>query len=139
MAKKITKLLGITSIALITAKSLSIISGDEFVDYKYFFEKKILQLHSAPIKKPKVIILGTGWGALSFLSAVDKDNLDITIISPRSFFFYTPLLAGVATGTISHSSIIESIRFFFNDSDSIRFVQGKFLPIKITLLTKFVR
>lgn len=49
---------------------------------------------------PKVVILGTGWGAMSFLQNLDQDNLDITIVSPRSFFFYTPLLAGTATGTV---------------------------------------
>ena len=51
-------------------------------------------------KLPKVVILGTGWGAMSFLQNLDQDNLDITIVSPRSFFFYTPLLAGTAVGTV---------------------------------------
>jgi hypothetical protein len=51
-------------------------------------------------KLPKVVILGTGWGAMSFLQNLDQDDVDITIVSPRSFFFYTPLLAGTAVGTV---------------------------------------
>lgn len=52
------------------------------------------------VKLPKVVILGTGWGAMSFLQSLDQDEVDITIVSPRSFFFYTPLLAGTAVGTV---------------------------------------
>ena len=52
------------------------------------------------VKLPKVVILGTGWGAMSFLQSLDQDEVDITVISPRSFFFYTPLLAGTAVGTV---------------------------------------
>ena len=51
-------------------------------------------------KLPKVVILGTGWGAMSFLQNLNQDDVEITIVSPRSFFFYTPLLAGSAVGTV---------------------------------------
>lgn len=63
-------------------------------------------------KKKKIVLLGSGWGALSFLQKIDEDQFDVVIVSPRSFFFYTPLLAGTATGTVSHSSIIEPIRWY---------------------------
>ena len=56
--------------------------------------------------------LGTGWGALSFIQGIiDESEVDLTVVSPRSFFFYTPLLAGSATGTVSHYSIMEPIRW----------------------------
>lgn len=66
--------------------------------------------------KPKVVVLGTGWGALSFIRNLDDEDIDLTIVSPRSFFFYTPLLAGSCTGTVSYASIIEPIRWYFNRS-----------------------
>jgi NADH:ubiquinone reductase (non-electrogenic) len=55
--------------------------------------------------KPNVVILGTGWGALSFLHYLDQDDFNVTIVSPRSFFFYTPLLAGTASGTVRYVNI----------------------------------
>jgi hypothetical protein len=55
-------------------------------------------------KLPKVVILGTGWGAISFLQKLSQDDLEVTIVSPRSFFFYTPLLAGTAVGTVRSAS-----------------------------------
>ena len=69
-----------------------------------------------PPTKPKVVVLGTGWGALSFLQHLDEDDVQLTIVSPRSFFFYTPLLAGTAVGTVSNRSIVEPIRWYFNRS-----------------------
>ncbi len=51
-------------------------------------------------RKTRVVVLGTGWGALSFIQKMDENKVDLTVISPRSFFFYTPLLAGTATGTV---------------------------------------
>lgn len=63
-------------------------------------------------RKPRVVVLGSGWGALSFIRKLDQDAVDLTIVSPRPFFFYTPLLAGTATGTVSHGSIVEPIRWY---------------------------
>jgi len=60
--------------------------------------------------KKKVIVLGSGWGALSFCKKLDPKLYDVTVVSPRPFFFYTPLLCGSSTGTVSQSSIIEPIR-----------------------------
>ena len=35
---------------------------------------------------------------------------DVTIVSPRNFFVYTPLLPGAATGTVELRSITEAVR-----------------------------
>lgn len=61
-------------------------------------------------KKEKVVVLGTGWGAAAFLKDVDMSKYDVTVISPRNFFLFTPMLAGAATGTVEYRSITESVR-----------------------------
>jgi NADH dehydrogenase FAD-containing subunit len=51
--------------------------------------------------KPRVVILGSGWGAVSMLKSLPKDianNYEIVVVSPRNYFLYTPLLPAVATG-----------------------------------------
>ena len=53
--------------------------------------------------KPRVVVLGSGWGAIAYLKALEKnagDIYDITVVSPRNYFLYTPLLPGAATGAI---------------------------------------
>jgi len=63
--------------------------------------------------KPRVVVLGSGWGAMSFLKALPRDaakRLEVIVISPRNYFLYTPLLPAVATGTVEERSIVEPIR-----------------------------
>ena len=64
--------------------------------------------------KKTIVVLGSGWGAISFIKALDKkvarDMFNVVVVSPRNYFLYTPLLPGVATGAIETRSIVESIR-----------------------------
>jgi hypothetical protein len=60
--------------------------------------------------KEKIVVLGTGWGAASFLKDVDTDRYDVTVISPRNYFLFTPMLAGASVGTVEYRSITEPIR-----------------------------
>ena len=60
---------------------------------------------------PRVVILGTGWAAHSLVKVIDTTTVSsITVISPRNFFFFTPLLSATAVGTIEFRSIVEPIR-----------------------------
>ena len=45
-----------------------------------------------PAKREKIVVLGTGWGAVSFLKSVDTSLYDVTVISPRNYFLFTPML-----------------------------------------------
>jgi len=66
---------------------------------------------SGPISERKrVVVLGSGWGALSMTRKLDPMIFDVTFISPRNHFFYTPLLAGVTTGTVKAHSVLEAVR-----------------------------
>ncbi len=60
--------------------------------------------------RPKLIILGTGFAALSLIKKVDTDFYELIIISPRNYFLFTPLLPSTTVGTIEFRSIIEPIR-----------------------------
>ncbi|EED87181.1 predicted protein [Thalassiosira pseudonana CCMP1335] len=60
--------------------------------------------------KEHLIVLGTGWGAASFLKNIDTDKYDVTVISPRNYFVFTPMLAGASVGTVDFKSITEPIR-----------------------------
>ncbi|MCJ1259655.1 NADH:ubiquinone oxidoreductase [Lignoscripta atroalba] len=67
------------------------------------------QVEADPRKK-SLVILGTGWGAVSLLKKLDTENYNVTVISPRNFFLFTPLLPSCTTGTIEHRSIMEPVR-----------------------------
>ena len=60
--------------------------------------------------KKKVVILGSGWGAVSLIKSLKQGQFDISIVSPENYFLFTPLLPGVTVGTVEGRSITESIR-----------------------------
>eukprot|EP00980_Cylindrotheca_fusiformis_P028307 scaffold22591_cov125-Cylindrotheca_fusiformis.AAC.3 len=61
-------------------------------------------------KKEKIVVLGTGWGAASLLKDIDTDLYDVTIVSPRNYFVFTPMLAGASVGSVEYRSITEPVR-----------------------------
>lgn len=58
---------------------------------------------------PRLVVLGTGFGAFNLVKHV-SDRYDVTVISPRNHFLFTPLLPGTTVGTLEFRSIIEPIR-----------------------------
>jgi NADH:ubiquinone reductase (non-electrogenic) len=132
------KKLVITTVAVtVTTKAILITSNDEWGDLSYQLTTGLFQRSLPPEQKTKVVILGTGWAALSCLQKLDSKKVDVKIISPRSYFFYTPLLAGTATGTVCSTSIIEPIRWHLLRYGTNNFIQGECLGINFQ--KKFVQ
>jgi len=97
--------------------------NDDLDDISYWYKKKFYGYKSSMAQKQelkKVVILGSGWGALSFARKLDPNEYAVTIVSPRPFFFYTPLLVGSTTGVVSPGAIIEPIRDNIPQCDFLR-------------------
>ncbi|GJQ20791.1 MAG: pyridine nucleotide-disulfide oxidoreductase [Bacteroidia bacterium] len=60
--------------------------------------------------KPKLVVLGTGFGAFSIIKRINTQIFDVVVVSPRNHFLFTPLLPSTTVGTIELRSIIEPIR-----------------------------
>lgn len=73
---------------------------------EYFDERE------APEEKEKLVVLGSGWAAISLVSALNLFRYDVTLVSPRNYFLFTPLLADAAVGTVSTESVVEPVRSF---------------------------
>ena len=73
-------------------------------------------------KKESIIVLGTGWGAASFLKNINTDKYDVTVISPRNYFVFTPMLAGASVGTVDYKSITQPIREINNN---VRYIEAE--------------
>ena len=55
--------------------------------------------------KPKVVILGAGWGGFNFGKFINKDEFEVILISPRNHFLFTPLLPSTTVGTLEYKCI----------------------------------
>ncbi|KAI1866009.1 uncharacterized protein JN550_007987 [Neoarthrinium moseri] len=67
-------------------------------------------------RKERVVILGSGWAGYGFARTLDPKKYERIMISPRSYFVFTPLLAGTAVGTLEFRATLESVRRLGLDS-----------------------
>ncbi|CAF0888279.1 unnamed protein product [Adineta ricciae] len=60
--------------------------------------------------KQRIVVLGTGWGAVPLLKHIDTSKYEVICVSPRNYFLMTPLLPSVSVGTVETRTVIESVR-----------------------------
>jgi len=60
--------------------------------------------------RKKLVIVGTGWGGFGLLRHINKQMYDVTVVSTRNHFLFTPLLASTTVGTLEFRSIIQPVR-----------------------------
>ncbi|PIN13971.1 NADH-dehydrogenase (ubiquinone) [Handroanthus impetiginosus] len=81
-------------------------------------------------QKKKVVVLGTGWAATSFLKDLDISTYDVQVVSPRNYFAFTPLLPSVTCGTVEARSIVEPVRNIIKKRNGeIKFWEAECLKI----------
>jgi NADH dehydrogenase FAD-containing subunit len=60
--------------------------------------------------RPKIAVIGCGWAGFRFAMDIDKQKYDVSLISPRNHFLFTPLLPSTAVGTLEFRCIQEPVR-----------------------------
>lgn len=110
LAKKIERALKPRAYPLFLAEKAAILIEQTFASKnKQSFQSEIT-IDGTRKKKERIVVLGTGWGAASFLKEIDTSKYEVTVISPRNFFLFTPMLAGASVGTVEFRSITEPVR-----------------------------
>ncbi|KAJ2898223.1 putative mitochondrial nadh dehydrogenase protein [Zalerion maritima] len=61
-------------------------------------------------EKPKLVILGGGWGSVALLKHLNLGEYHVTVISPHNYFLFTPMLPSATVGTLEMRSLVEPIR-----------------------------
>ncbi|KAG0350173.1 NADH:ubiquinone oxidoreductase, partial [Gamsiella multidivaricata] len=76
--------------------------------------------------KRTIVLLGSGWGAISFLKSLNTDDYNVIVVSPRNYFLFTPLLPSCTVGTIELRSIMEPLRFITrHKSRNVKFYESE--------------
>jgi NADH dehydrogenase FAD-containing subunit len=60
--------------------------------------------------RKRVVVLGSGWAGFRIARDINIEKYDLTVISPRNHFLFTPLLPSTTVGTLEFRGIIEPIR-----------------------------
>lgn len=111
--QEMPKLIFFSSFIYLFSSFLSpVSSGGGFVAYSESQSDgfAIPNINQSECKKKRVVVLGTGWAATSFLKDLDVSSYDVQVVSPRNYFAFTPLLPSVTCGTVEARSIVEPVR-----------------------------
>ncbi|KAL1977399.1 hypothetical protein VTN31DRAFT_258 [Thermomyces dupontii] len=60
--------------------------------------------------KPRLVILGTGWGSTALLKTLNPGDYHVTVVSPVGYFLFTPMLPSATVGTLSLRTLVEPAR-----------------------------
>lgn len=74
--------------------------------------------------KPKMVILGTGWGSVALLKTLHAGDYHVTVVSPINHFLFTPMLPSATVGTLEFRSLVEPVRRI------VQRIRGHFLQAK---------
>ena len=55
--------------------------------------------------RPRVVILGSGWGGNRLARMLDKKSFDVNVVSPANHFLFTPLLPQTTVGSLEFRTI----------------------------------
>src|SRR3954463_574945 len=85
--------------------------------------------------RPRVVIIGSGFGGLFAAKRLRKADVDITLIGKTSHHLFQPLLYQVATGILSEGEIAPATREVLRHQKNARVVLGEVTDIDLTART----
>jgi NADH dehydrogenase len=85
--------------------------------------------------RPRVVIVGTGFGGLFAARALRRRDVDITIIGKTTHHLFQPLLYQVATGILSEGEIAPPTREILRSQHNARVVLGEVTHIDLAART----
>jgi NADH dehydrogenase len=85
--------------------------------------------------RPRVVIIGSGFGGLFAAQRLRKSDVDITLIGKTSHHLFQPLLYQVATGILSEGEIAPSTREVLRRQENARVVLGEVVDVDLAART----
>lgn len=67
-------------------------------------------MENAPTKKPRIVIVGCGFGGLEAAKKLGDKSVSVTIIDRTNYYLFQPLLYQVATAALSPADIAAPVR-----------------------------
>lgn len=81
------------------------------------------------MQKPKIVIIGAGFGGLSATKELANVPCDITLIDRRNYHLFQPLLYQVATAALSPANIATPIRSIVRRQKNVKVLMGRVTAI----------
>jgi NADH:ubiquinone reductase (H+-translocating) len=81
-------------------------------------------------QRPKLVIIGAGFGGINLVQGLRNSIYDVTIIDKNNFHNFQPLLYQVASGALSPDAITYPVRRMIQGYESIHFAMTEVLYIE---------
>jgi NADH dehydrogenase len=85
--------------------------------------------------RPRVVIIGSGFGGLFAAQRLRSADVDITVIGKTSHHLFQPLLYQVATGILSEGEIAPATREVLRRQENARVVLGEVIDVDLAART----
>ncbi|MGO9695149.1 MAG: NAD(P)/FAD-dependent oxidoreductase, partial [Mycobacterium sp.] len=85
----------------------------------------------APLQRPRVVVIGSGFGGLTATKALKTAPVDVTMIARTQHHLFQPLLYQVATGIISEGEIAPAIRSILHKQKNAKVLVGDVVHIDL--------
>jgi len=89
----------------------------------------------SPSGRPRVVIIGSGFGGLFAAQALRKAPVDVTVVGKTSHHLFQPLLYQVATGILSEGEIAPATREILRRHENTKVVLGEVTDIDLAART----
>ncbi|MGZ3340945.1 MAG: NAD(P)/FAD-dependent oxidoreductase [Reyranella sp.] len=84
---------------------------------------------STALARPRIVIIGAGFGGLSAAHGLAGAAADVTVIDRRNYHLFQPLLYQVATAGLSPAQIAQPIRSILRRAPNVNVVLGEVLGV----------
>lgn len=88
--------------------------------------------HETVSHRPKVVVIGAGFGGLFVAKRLADQPVDVLIIDRNNYHTFTPLIYQVATCGLGIEDVVYSVRRIFSDKPNINFLLGEVADIDRT-------
>ncbi len=85
--------------------------------------------------KPRVVIIGAGFGGLAAARELSGKDVDVTVIDRTNHHLFQPLLYQVATSALSPADIAQPIRSILRSGKNVRVIMGEIIAMDLAAKT----
>jgi NADH dehydrogenase len=85
-----------------------------------------------PQERPRVVILGAGFGGLECAKALSRAEVEITLIDRQNYHCFQPLLYQVATAALSPAEVAWPIRHILRGQKNVTVLMTEAIGIETT-------
>ena len=93
--------------------------------------QRLLGMENAPAQKPRVVILGAGFGGLEAAKKLACEEVRVTVVDRTNYHLFQPLLYQVATAALSPADIAAPVRSILMECQNMEVILAEVQSVDV--------